>query len=77
MENRVYGRIEITLTDAIRKKGISKNRLEYLSETQRTLINKYCNGNVQRLDLAVLARLCTALDCETSDILRFVPPKRD
>ena len=77
MENRVYGRIEITLSEAIRKKGISKNRLEYLSETQRSLINKYCNGNVQRLDLTVLARLCTVLECQMSDILRFVPPKRD
>ena len=40
---------------------------------QRTQLNQYCNNEITRLDTAVLARLCTALDCKIEDILEFVP----
>ena len=40
---------------------------------QRSQINHYCNEEITRLDTAVLARLCTALDCKIEDLLEFVP----
>ena len=40
---------------------------------QRTQLNNYCNNRISRLDIDVLARLCTVLDCEISDLLEFVP----
>ena len=40
---------------------------------QRTQLNQYCNNEITRLDTAVLARLCTALDFKIEDILEFVP----
>lgn len=41
---------------------------------QRTQINHYCNNAVTRLDIDVLARLCTALNCNIGDLLEFIPP---
>ena len=43
---------------------------------ERSQINKYYRNEVTRLDFAVLARLCTALDCELSDFLEFVPAEK-
>ena len=77
MEDRDYGFIKIKLDELIAEKGISKNKLSHRAEMQRTQINQYCNGEITRLDTAVLARLCTALECRIEDILEFVPKDND
>lgn len=77
MEDKDYGFIKIKLAELIAEKGISKNKLSHRAEMQRTQINQYCNGEITRLDTAVLARLCTALECRIEDILEFVPKDND
>ena len=62
MEN--FGTIVIQLDELIKKSGISKNKLCHRAELQRT-----------QLDIDVLARICTVLNCEIGDLLKFVPPK--
>ena len=69
-----YGTIRIRLDELIKKKGISKNKLSQRAEMQRTQLNNYCNNTSSRLDIDVLGRLCTVLDCKISDLLEFVPP---
>lgn len=69
-----YGTIRIKLDELIEQRGISKNKLSHKAEMQRTQINNYCNNNITRLDIDVLARICTVLDCEIGDLLEFVPP---
>lgn len=70
-----YGTIRIKLMDMIRKRGISKNKLSQRAEMQRTQLNNYCNNTIARLDVDVLGRLCTVLECEIGDILEFIPPE--
>ena len=77
MEDKDYGFIKIKLAELIAEKGISKNKWSHRAEMQRTQINQYCNGEITRLDTAVLARLCTALECRIEDILEFVPKDND
>ena len=71
-----YGKIKIHLDELIEKAGISKNKLSQRAEMQRTQLNHYCNNTVTRLDVDVLARLCTVLNCEIGDLLEFVPPEQ-
>ena len=71
-----YGKIVIRLEELIKKKGISKNKLSHKAEMQRTQINNFCKNEITRLDTDVLARLCTALECDISDLLEFVPPNK-
>lgn len=71
-----YGHMEIHLARLIEEKGISKNKLSQRAEMQRTQLNHYCNGTVTRLDVDVLARLCTVLDCKIEDLLEFIPPDK-
>ncbi|MCI8843893.1 MAG: helix-turn-helix transcriptional regulator [Oscillospiraceae bacterium] len=73
----IYGTIKIHLAKLIKEKGLSKNKLSHRAEMQRTQINRYCNNEVTRLDIDVLARLCTVLECEIGSLLEFVPPDRE
>lgn len=68
-----YGTIRIKLDELIQQANISKNKLSHKAEMQRSQINNYCNNNITRLDIDVLARICTVLECEISDLLEFVP----
>lgn len=72
-----YGTIHIKLDELIQKAGISKNKLSHRAEMQRTQINHYCNNDITRLDIDVLARICTVLDCKIEDLLEFIPPESD
>lgn len=71
-----YGTIKIKLNELIKNTGISKNKLSHKAEMQRSQINNYCNNDISRLDIDVLARICTALDCTISDLLEFIPPDK-
>lgn len=73
MQEHDFGYIKIKVNELIEEKGISKNKLAHRAEMQRTQLNQYCNNEITRLDTAVLARLCTALDCKIEDILEFIP----
>lgn len=72
-----YGVIQIKLSGLIKKSGMSKNMLSHRTEMQRTQINRYCRNDITRLDVDVLARLCTVLDCEIGELLEFIPPQKD
>ena len=71
-----YGTIRIKLDELIRKAEISKNKLSHKAEMQRSQINHYCNNEISRLDIDVLARICTVLDCKIEDLLVFIPPEK-
>ena len=75
MEDRNYGTIRIKLDEMIEKQNISKNKLDHRAEMQRTQLNQFCKGTVTRLDTAVLARLCCALNCKIENLLEYVPPE--
>lgn len=71
----IYGNIKIKLKELLEARGLSKNKLSHRAEMERTQINNYCNNKITRLDTDVLARICTVLECEISDLLEFVPPQ--
>ncbi|MBE6604894.1 MAG: helix-turn-helix transcriptional regulator [Ruminococcaceae bacterium] len=72
-----YGKIIIKLDELIKKSNISKNKLSHKAEMQRTQINHYCKNEITRLDIDVLARICSVLNCTIADLLEFVPPQKD
>ncbi|MCI8497398.1 MAG: helix-turn-helix transcriptional regulator [Clostridiales bacterium] len=74
MEDKEFGLVRICLDEAIKKSGLSKNKVAQRAQMQRTQLNNYCKGNVQRFDMAILSRLCYALNCTPGDILVYMPP---
>ena len=61
MTENKYGIILVNLDKMIEKSGLSKNKVAFRAEIQRTQLNNYCKGKIQRIDLDVLARLCSVI----------------
>ena len=75
MINVDYGYVKIKLNDIMQEQNISINKLAFRSEMQRTQLKAYIKGEVQRIDLSVMARLCYALECNLDDLIEYIPPK--
>ena len=69
-----YGHFEIVLEKYLKENKISKNFLSEKANLQRTQLNSYCKNKIKRMDLEVLARICSALDCDITDILEYIKP---
>ena len=75
MRDEDFGTIRIKLEEVIQQSSLSKNKVAQLSQTQRGQLNHYCKGDIQRIDLAILSRLCYALDCRVEAVLEYIPPQ--
>ena len=75
MRDEDFGTIRIKLEEVIQQSSLSKNKVAQLSQTQRGQLNHYCKGDIQRIDVAILSRLCYALDCRVEDVLEYIPPQ--
>lgn len=71
-----FGKIIIKVKDLLEDRKISKTKLSFKAEIQRSQVIKYCNQSITRIDIAVLARLCHALNCKIEDILEYIPPEK-
>ena len=69
-----FGDIRIKLDQQLKKSGLSKNKFCQRAELQRTQVNRYLRGDVALIDRAVLARMCSVLQCGVQDILEYFPP---
>ncbi len=63
--------IEIELDEYLKKNNISRSSLTRNTGLQYSQILKYCRKDVQRVDLTVLAKICTVLHCEITDLLKL------
>lgn len=67
------GQIIITLEEYRKKHSISKYKIIKNCGVSATQLNSYCNNQVTRVDLPVLARICDYLQCSIGDVLEYVP----
>ena len=56
-----YGRINFNLVDILTEKDISKNRICKDLDIPRSILNKYCRNEFQRIDSGLLCKLCSYL----------------
>ena len=63
--------IQLTLDRALEKRGMTRYELAKQTGIQYQIIDKYYKNKVVRYDSFVLERICSALDCEVSDIIKF------
>lgn len=75
MRDIEFGTINIKLKSLMDEQKISINKLAFRAEMQRSQLRAYMNGDIQRLDTAVLSRLCYALECDLHDLIEYVPPE--
>lgn len=66
-----FGKIDMTLDEYLKEHKISRSSLTRKTELQYSQILRYCRNDVQKIDLSILAKLCTVLGCEISDLLKL------
>ena len=67
-----YGHFELTIKDYMDQHKISKYKLLKRGNLQQKQMQAYYFGTIQRPDFGVLARICYALDCQLSDIVKYI-----
>ena len=71
---RAYGKITFHLKELMDKKSINRNQLAGLANFRFEVADRYYNGNLERIDIDVLARICFVLDCRIEDIMTYEKP---
>lgn len=61
------------LEDVLNKTKKTKYALAKHLESEYKVINRYAKGNLSRLDLSVLAKICDYCNCRLEDIIEYIP----
>ena len=51
-------------------------KLHELSGVNKNTLYAMYNGNITRIDVSVIDRICTALKCHPGDLLEYMPDER-
>lgn len=70
-----YGKVVLTLNKVLEKRNMKPYRLSVLTGINWSIIKRYMKGNLYRIDLDILARICYVLECPLSDILHYEQTK--
>ena len=68
---REYGSICLHLRELMDQKGINRNQVAKSIGSRFEVVDKWYHGNVENMDLDILARLCFVLDCRVEDLLEY------
>lgn len=69
-----YGSIVFNLEKLMKDQNVSRSKLSRLTGIQMGQLKRYCEDDVQRLDINLLCRLCYILECDISDLLSYKRP---
>lgn len=61
------------LSDILKEQDISKNKLMRDTNTDFKVIQRIINGELTKIDIIVLARICNYLGCTMNDIVEYYP----
>ena len=71
-----YGAVELQINKILKDKKISKNRICKDLDIPRSNFNRYCRNDFQRIDAALLCKLCWYLNVELSELLVYKRPEK-
>ena len=66
-----YGKITVHIREIMDSMGMTRNYLAKAANTRFEVIDKWYNGQLEKMDLDVLARICYVLDCSPADIIKY------
>lgn len=66
-----YGRIVLTIDYMLKKRKMNIYKLSKLTGINWSIVQKYVSGNLYRVDLDLLSRMCFALNCSLEDLAHY------
>lgn len=70
-----YGSIHVKLKKTMEDRGLTRNALARAVNTRFEVIDRWCEGKIEKIDADILARLCYVLDCKIEDLLEYQEEK--
>ena len=70
-----WGKVDLKLDEYLKKHHISGSSLSRNGQIHYKQLLKYCNNDMQKVDLNLLARICKTINCEIGEIIQYTPPK--
>lgn len=71
---REYGTVRLRLRELMDRQGINRNQMSRRIGVRFEVVDKWYHGEVEKLDLDILARLCFVLDCQAGELLEYNGP---
>ena len=65
-------RVKIVLDDLLKQKSMTRYELSRKTSIHYQTLDKYYKNTFVRYDSDILRRICEALDCDISDIIKLV-----
>jgi len=69
-----YGEILFSFNKVMDERNINRNQLSKLAGVRFEVADRFYNGNIERLDIDVLTRICFVLDCSISEVISYQKP---
>lgn len=66
-----YGAVTMRIEEILKEKGISKNKICKELDIPRGNFNRYCRSDFQRIDAALVCKLCWYLEVDISELLVY------
>lgn len=70
-----YGSVCLRLGELMDQRGINRNQIAKLIGVRFEVADKWYRGEIEKMDLDILARLCFVMDCQPGDFLEYQPPQ--
>lgn len=68
---RDYGAVRLRLRERMDCRGLNRNQVAKRIGVRFEVVDKWYQGEVEKMDLDILARLCFVLDCQPGDLLEY------
>lgn len=66
-----YGSLHLNIERILKEKGVSKNQICKDLDIPRTNLNRYCRDEFQRIDAALICKLCWYLEVDVSELISY------
>ena len=69
-----YGKITLNINRILEEKRVSKNSICKALDIPRSNFNKYCRNDFQRIDAALICKLCWYLKVDVGELIEYTAP---
>ncbi len=66
-----YGIVRFRVNEVMDAQGMTRSRLAKLADVRFEVADKWYSGNIERMDIDVLTKICYVLNCQISDLMYY------